>query len=152
MSRAPILAALPEELVRHLEGGQLNVVSSIDTDGRPSTTLMSWVVAISPGVLALCVDTRSRTFLNVQERPVVAIEVLGDGITWGVKGRVRVAKERMESTPFPCALIEVLVDEARDHGSPGTQFHGPRYSYDDDKQHRHGLEEKIFAELRAPRG
>ncbi len=151
MSRAPSLPSLPEEVVRRLAGGPLYVVSSLDQDGRPSTTLMSWVAALSPACLALCVDARSRTFQNLVARPEVALEVLGDGLTWGLKGRARVAKARMASTPFPCALVEVDVDEARDHSSPGTLFQGPRYAYAGDKQHRHELEERIFAELHGQR-
>lgn len=149
MSRIPVQTTLPAELVAYLVGGQLCVVSSLDEDGRPSTTLMSWVVALGPTRLALCVDSRSRTFRNLVDRPVVAVEVLGDGLTWGVKGTSRLAKQAMDATPFPCAIIEVLVDEARDHAAPGTHFQAPHYRYADDKQHRHGLEGRIFAELRS---
>jgi hypothetical protein len=140
--------ALPDHVVRHLTGGQLSVVSSIEEDGRPVTTLMSWVVALSPTRIVLCVDSRSRTYFNLVERPAAAMEILGDGLTWGVKGRARLVKQRMESTPFPCAIIEIAVEEARDHAAPGTFFQGPTYRYEDGKAHRVEFEARIFAELR----
>jgi hypothetical protein len=148
MSR-PALTELPSSVVAHLGGGRLNVVATTDADGRPSTTLMSWVVALSPSRLALAVDTRSRAYENLLARPLVAVEILGDDITWGVQGTARVVKTQMTSAPFPCALVEVVVHEARDHGSPGTNFRGPTYHYDDDKQHRNELEAQVYAELRS---
>jgi flavin reductase (DIM6/NTAB) family NADH-FMN oxidoreductase RutF len=148
MSRPP-LTELPASVVAHLDGGRLNVVATVDPDGRPATTLMSWVIARSSRSLALAVDTRSRAFENLCARPAMAVEILGDDLIFGVKGTARVAKTQMESTPFPCAIVELLIDEARDHGSPGTNFRGPSYHYDEDKQHRHGLEERVYAELRS---
>lgn len=149
MSRPAPSTTLPEVLVSHLVGGQISVVATIDEDGRPSTTLMSWVVALSPSRLVLCVDTRSRAYANLAVRRGVALEVLGDDLVWGVRGVAKVAKERMESTPFPCAIVEVAVDDVRDHSASGTHFQGPGYRYADGKAHRHDLEDRIFAELRS---
>ncbi len=148
MGQTPVLTRLPDDVVARLQQAQLHLVATVDDDGFPSTTLMSWLVALSPTRLALCVDTRSRTFHNLTRRPAIALELLGDGITWGVKGRARVSAERMASPPFPCARVEVDVTQARDHSSPSTVFRGPRYDYALDKQHRRGLEERILEELR----
>lgn len=146
-SKSPVLNELPESVLRHVVGGQVHIVGTLDPDGRPSTTLMTWVVARDARRLRLCVDTRSRTFQNLLERPAIAIEVLGDDLTWGLKGVARVVKPQMDSTPFPCAIVEVLIDEARDHGAAGTHFHAPTYSFGADKQHRHAFEQRVFEEL-----
>jgi hypothetical protein len=61
-----------------------------------------------------------------------------------------VEKEAMASTPFPCALVAVKVAEVRDHGAAGVRFVGPRYSFEPGKEHRKGVEEAIFAELKGP--
>lgn len=148
-ARSPVLSELPPEITTTLVGGQSNVVATIDADGRPNTTLMTWVVALDTRRIALCVDKRSRTYDNLLERPGIALELLNDGITWGVKGLATVAKEQMESTPFPCAIVVVSVEEARDHGHPTTHFRGPTYEYAGDKQHRRELEQRIYAELRS---
>ena len=59
-------------------------------------------------------------------------------------------KELMQSTPFPCALVAVRIEDVRDHAAAGVQFRGPRYSFHADKEHRKGVEEAIFDELKGP--
>lgn len=148
MRPLPTWTELPEPVARGLTGGQSCVVATVDADGRPDTTLMTWVVARSERLLALCVDTRSRAFQNLQGNADVALEVLGDEVTLGVRGIARVEKEQLNAAPFPCALVRVDVVEVRDHAAPGTRYVGPTYSYDDDKQHRLEFERTIFDELR----
>lgn len=149
MRRLTTWNELPEDAVRMLIGGQACVVATVDAEGCPDTTLMTWVVARSERFLALCVDTRSRAYLNLIERADVALEVLGDDMTLGVRGVAYVEKEQMKAAPFPCAIVRVEVAEVRDHAAPGTRFLGPTYSYDNDKQHRIEFERTIFEELRA---
>lgn len=150
--RDEVLSELPDFLVSFLEGGQPTVVATVEEDGGPATTLMSWLVAVDPKRVRLCVDTRSRAFHNIVERRQVALEILGDGITWGVRGEGVVLREQMESTPFPCGVVEVRVADVRDHSAPGTLFKGPSYSYTDDKQHRLEFERQVYEELRSIQG
>jgi hypothetical protein len=145
-TKSPLLPALPPEIASS-RGPHVHIVATVDPDGRASTTLMSWVVIVDGRTLRLCVDTRSRTFQNLVERPAVGIEILADGVTWGVKGEARVLRQQMASTPFPCALVEVAIDEARDHGVTGTVFRGPTIAYEADKQHRLDFERRVFDEL-----
>jgi hypothetical protein len=147
--RASVQSSLPLEVSAALTGGQANVVATLDADGLPTTSLMTWVVARDPRRIALCVDRRSRSFRNLSERPVVALEILADNVVCGVKGTVRLVKENMDSPPFPCALFVIDVQEARDHGHTGTTFRGPSYAFADDKQHRAGFEQRVYEELRA---
>lgn len=148
MRRVKTWNELPLEVARKLTGGQACVVATVDSQGFPDTTLMTWVVARSERLLALCVDTRSRAYENLVARADVAIEVLGDDITLGVRGVASVEKAQMTAAPFPCAIVRVEVGEVRDHAAPGTRFVGPTYTYDHDKQHRLEFEFTIFEELR----
>lgn len=148
MNEPDVLPELPERVAARLVGGQAHVVATVDASGLPSTTLMTWVVARGRRQLALCVDTRSRAFRNLLECTRVAIEILDDELVWCVRGEARIAKEQMEATPFPCALVEVDILDAKDHAAPGTSFQGPRYRYAEDKQHRLDFEARIFEELR----
>ena len=144
-----VMSELPPEVVTAITGGQANIVSTLDPDGRPSTTLMTWAIAKDAKRMALCVDTRSRAYLNIVERSAIAIEILADDITFGVKGTAQIAKERMDAPPFPCAIVIVDLDEVRDHGHPGTFFRGPTYHFHEDKAHRADFEQKVIDELRA---
>jgi len=140
--------ALSPDDVSFLSGGRACVVATLDADGRPSTTLMTWVVARDERTLAACVDTRSRAYRNVAERGCVAIELLGDGRVLGLKGVAVVETESMVSAPFPAACVRIALDEVLDHGAPGVRFVGPSYSFEDGKEHRVDVERAVFAELR----
>jgi flavin reductase (DIM6/NTAB) family NADH-FMN oxidoreductase RutF len=143
-------AEMPKPLVQYLLGGQTCVVSTVDEQGRPMTTLMTWVVARDSQTLSIAVDTRGRALKNIRGNPSVAVEVLGDDMCFGLRGTAVVDKEMMEAPPFPCALVAVRVEECRDHSAAGIKFHGPRYSFHEGKEHRATVEERVFAELKGP--
>ena len=139
---------LPAELVGFLSGGQTCIVATVDDEGFPTTTLMTWVVARDPVTLRLAVDQRSKALRNLRERPHIAIEVLGDGICYGLRGHADIEKETLTSAPFPAALVVVRLEECRDHAAPGVRFYGPRYDFEPGKEHRSAVEQAVFDELR----
>ena len=141
---------MPPHLVQFLLGGQALVVATVDEQGAPLTTLMTWAVARNSLTLALAVDTRGRAMRNLRVDDKVAVEILGDDICYGLRGTAVVEKELMDSPPFPCALVAVRVEEVRDHTAAGVRFTGPRYSFHDGKGHRRGVEDAVFAELKGP--
>ena len=143
-------AELPPPLVQFLLGGQTCVVATVDEGGLPQTTIMTWAVARNPQTLAMAVDTRSRALRNIRANGRMALEVLGDDLCYGLRGTARIEKEEMKSTPFPCALVAVKIEEVRDHGAAGVKFVGPSYSFHPGKEHRKGIEEAVFAELMGP--
>jgi flavin reductase (DIM6/NTAB) family NADH-FMN oxidoreductase RutF len=150
MSDAPKAppAEMPKELVQFLIGGQTCVVASVDPQGRPVTSIMTWVVARDPETLAIAIDSRSRALANVRANGQLAIEVLGDDLCFGLHGTAVVEKERLDSSPFPSALVAVRIDDCRNHGAAGVKFVGPRYHFHPGKEHRGDVEQKIFAELK----
>jgi len=141
---------MPPHLVQFLLGGQALVVATVDEQGAPVTTLMTLAVARKPRTLTLAVDTRGRAMRNIRSNDKVAIEVLGDDLCYGLRGTAVIEKELMHSTPFPCALVAVRIEQIRDHAAAGVQFRGPSYSFQADKEHRKGVEEGIFEELKGP--
>jgi hypothetical protein len=141
---------MPRHLVQFLLGGQTCVVATVDADGSPQTTVMTWAVARNPQTIALAVDTRSRAMRNMRANGKVALEVLGDDLCFGLRGTAVVEKEPMSSTPFPCALVAVKIEDVRDHGAAGVKFVGPQYHFETGKEHRKGIEDTIFAELKGP--
>jgi len=148
MTAAP--AEMPPHLVQFLLGGQTCVVATVDEQARPMTTLMTWVVARNPQTVTMAVDTRGQSLRNLRTSPQVAIEVLGDDLCFGLRGTAVIEKERMQATPFPCALVAVRIEECRDHGAAGVKFVGPSYSFHDGKEHRSEVEKAVFAELKGP--
>jgi pyridoxamine 5'-phosphate oxidase-like protein len=143
-------AEMPPHLVQFLLGGKTCVVATVDEQGLPQTTLMTWVVARNPQTLTIAVDTRSRALRAVRANGKIAVEVLGDDLCYGLRGTALVEKEQMRSPPFPCALVAVKLDDVRDHGAAGVRFVGPSYSFHPGKEHREGVEQSVFAELKGP--
>lgn len=141
------LSALPDHVVAFLRGGQSVVMATVDPTGQPFTTIMTWVVARDSRTLAFAVDQRGRATQNIRANGKVAFEILGDGINYGCRGRARVVRETMAATPFPSSMVEVAIEEVRDHTSPGVIYKGPSYTFAGDKQHRIAVEQAIFAEL-----
>ena len=139
---------MPPPLVQFLSGGQTCVVATVDEQGVPMTTLMTWVVARDPQTLTIAIDTRGRALKNVRANGRLALEVLGDDLCYGLRGTATVEKDLMESAPFACALVGVRLEEVRNHGAAGVKFVGPRYSFHPGKEHRSGVEDAVFKELR----
>ena len=80
----------------------------------------------------------------------MALEVLGDDLCFGLRGIAVVEKERLDSAPFPSAVVAVRIEECRDHAAAGVKFFGPRYHFHAGKEHRSEVEKKVFAELKGP--
>jgi hypothetical protein len=139
--------ALPEALVAFLCGGQVVVLATADADGNLYTTLVTWVVARDNRTLFMAIDQRGRALNNIRTRDCVALEIMGDDITYGCRGRARVVKEAMITPPFPSAIIEITIEEVRNHASPGVVFRGPNYTFLSNKQHHAELEQAIYMEL-----
>ena len=68
---------------------------------------MTWVVARNSQTLTMAVDTRGKALRNIRANPHVAVEVLGNDLTYGLRGTAVIEKEHMHSAPFPCALVAV---------------------------------------------
>jgi flavin reductase (DIM6/NTAB) family NADH-FMN oxidoreductase RutF len=139
---------MPPDLVQFLLGGQTCVLATIGEGGLPMTTLVTWIVARDPQTLAAAIDVRGRALQNLRRHPHVAIEVLGDDLCFGLRATAIVEKETMVGAPFPCALVAMRIEECRNHGAAGVKFVGPRYSFHAGKEHRAGVEEAVFQELK----
>ena len=141
-------AQMPPELVRLLLGGQTCIVATVDEQNRPMTTLMTWVVARDPQTISIAIDVRGKALANIRQNSQVAIEVLGDDLCYGLRGHAVVEKERIAAAPFPCALVELHLEECKNHGADGVKFVGPRYHFAPEKQHRSAIEQAIFVEMK----
>jgi hypothetical protein len=142
------LPALPDALVAFLSGGQCVVLATVDPAGNPFTTIITWVLARDNRTIVFAIDRRGRAIQNIRANGKVALELLGDGLNYGCRGAARIRKEEMTTPPFPSVLVEMTVEEVRDHASPGVLFKGPGYLFTKGKEHRQAVERTIFAELR----
>jgi len=141
-------AALRKAMHELLRGGTVVVLATVSPERVVSTALCSWIVAKGPTRLALALDKRSSAYASIVAGcDQIALEVMADGILLSIRGTAVIARDSLETVPFPCALATVEVDEIRDHMIAGLEFHGPRYRFTGAKEHRSDVERKIFEEL-----
>jgi hypothetical protein len=140
---------LPTRVLEFLRGGYPVVAATVDEDGAPMTTLVTWIVAIDARTLRLAMS-KGASLRNVERQPTMSFEILGEGFVWGVRGTARVVKETMETCPFPSAVVEIALTEVRDHSHRGVIVTAPTTLYAPGKTHRYLAEDAIFSELRAP--
>jgi hypothetical protein len=96
----------------------------------------------------MALDKRSSAYTSIAAgSDQIALEIMADDILLSIRGTAAISRDTLESVPFPCALATVDVNEIRDHMIAGLKFHGPRYKFAGDKEHRGEVERKIFAEL-----
>ena len=49
------------------------------------------------------------------------LEIIGDGFIFGVRGTVRILKEKMEHCPVPSALVQLDVESVKSDLPPGVE-------------------------------
>jgi hypothetical protein len=136
-------------LARLLHNGQPCVLATVDQNGAPYTTFMSWVAARDDRTVCMAIDTRGVALRNMQQNPAVALEILAPDRVLGIRGLARVRSDPVHSCPFPAVLVEIDVLEGRDHTGRGIVWQGPAYRYVEGKEHRYAVERAVLAELRA---
>lgn len=125
----PSLDAMPPELVDYLAGGRLVVVATVDEDGWPYTMVMNWAAARDAKTVRLSVDRRTRSLKNIIANGRVMLEVIGDGLIYGVRGAATVIQEEMRHAPVPSAMVEVAVELVKRDLPPGVIIEGPVYRW-----------------------
>ena len=70
-------AEMPPQLVQFLLGGKALVVATVNEQGAPVTSLMTWAVARNPLTVALAVDLRNRALRNIRPSIVYVLDQSG---------------------------------------------------------------------------
>jgi hypothetical protein len=139
---------LPKSLIDYLAGGRLIVGSTIDAEGRPYTMVMNSAVAFSSRAIRFALDHRTHTLANLRERPAMSLEIIGDGFIFGVRGTVRILKEKMDHAPIASALVQLDVESVKSDLPPGVQVHAPAFEWAALDQFMSAVEPAMFEELR----
>lgn len=122
-------ADLPDDLLSYLAGGRLVVVATVDADGWPYTMVMNWAAAKDARTIRLSMDRRTHSLKNVEANGRVMLEVIGDGLIYGVRGSARVIQDEMRHAPVPSAMVEVAVEHVKRDLPPGVIVEGPVFRW-----------------------
>ena len=125
----PLCDHMPDDLIAWLAGGRVVVVATVGDDGWPYTMIMNWAAATDARTVRLALNHDTQTLRNVRANGRVMLEVLGDGLVYGVRGSARVVLERMRHGPVPSAIVEVRVESVKRDLIPGVEFEGPRFRW-----------------------
>ena len=140
---------MPADLVAYLCGGRLVVGATIDERGDPYTMVMNSAVAIDPHTIRFCLDHRTHTLTNLRANGRMMLEVIGDGLIYGVRGTATVIREQMDHAPIPSALVELGVEEVKRDLPPGVEVDAPSYRWGAIGQFMTPIEPPMFEEIRA---
>ena len=120
---------LEPKVVRALRESHLVLLATASGDGRPATTLVSWLWPVDESRLLLALDRRGLAFRHVTGNPWGAIEVLMGPFVGTLRGSIRLLVERLARAPFPCAAAIFEIEEVRRHDVAGVVVVPPSYAF-----------------------
>ena len=139
---------MPEDLVAFLQGGRIVVGATIDADGEPYTMVMNSVVAVDEHTLRFSLDHRTHTLANLRENGRMMLEVIGDGLVYGVRGTATIVREQMDHAPIPSALVELAVEVVKRDLPPGVEVDAPVFRWGSLESYMSAVEPAMFEEIR----
>jgi hypothetical protein len=139
---------MPPELVEFLSGGRLVMGSTIDADGAPYTMVMNSAMATDASTIRFCLDRRTHTLKNIEADGRMMIEIIGDGMIYGVRGTARVIVEQMTNAPIPSAMVELTVETVKRDLPQGVGITAPVFDWGPLGSYMVPIEEKMFEEMR----
>ena len=141
-------AEMPADLVAYLAGGRLVVGATIDEHGEPYTMVMNSAVAVDKQTVRFALDHRTHTLTNLRANPHMMLEVIGDGLIYGIRGTATIVREQMEHAPIASALVELAVEVVKRDLPPGVEVDAPAFRWGAIGQFMTPVEPPMFEELR----
>ncbi len=118
-------------------------------DGWPNL-VMTWAAARDAQTVRFGVDAGSPTSANIERNGKATLEIIGTGgIIFRLKGTAEIIKGRIAAAPFPIAMAELVVHEAKDQAWPEVTVSPLSYEWEGPQKDRmEAMEQAVYAELR----
>ena len=149
MSSGRPTAEMPDDLVAYLTGGLLVVAATIDQNGEPYTMVMNSAIAIDAHTVRFCLDRRTHTLVNLRASNRMMLEVIGDGLIYGIRGTATIIREQMDHAPVPSALVELAVEAVKRDLPRRVEVDAPTFRWGALAPFMTPVEPPMFEELRA---
>lgn len=121
------VAQLNESLLSMLQSETFVLLNTVDAEsGGPTSTAISWIYAVSPSVVRLAVDHRSRLVNNMKVNPLVTITVFGEGTVHAINGRAAVRQDPLQDVPFKMCCFDVEIEAVRNALFMALRLNPPR--------------------------
>lgn len=142
---------LSQELVSFLQGPQLVLVTTIDTETKwPSNNAITWVYAKDAGTVLLAADAKGRVLNNIRGDERVLLTVMTHGACHTIEGTGRVVREEVDGVSLKLGLAAVNVRNVRDVTFWGGRITTePKYDVTYDRALKEKLDSGVFAAMKA---
>ncbi|MFC3745482.1 pyridoxamine 5'-phosphate oxidase family protein [Paenibacillus sp. GCM10012306] len=147
------VAQLNESLLSMLQSETFVLLNTVDAEtSGPTSTAISWIYAVSPSVLRIAVDHRSRLVNNMKVNPMVTITVFGESTVYAINGRAAVRQDRLDDVPFNICCFDVEIEAVRNALFYGAKLDSaPRYVKVYDQRAAEKLDGQVFAAMQKAR-
>jgi flavin reductase (DIM6/NTAB) family NADH-FMN oxidoreductase RutF len=141
---------LIQPLFEALQKERFVTLATIDFEtGGPNVSAISWVYAPDEKRILFAVDNRSRIVKNINNNPLVVMNLIANESTYSIAGKATVKIEKMEGVPLKLALVEILIDEVRDVMFYGSKISvEPKYEKTYDAQAAAKLDKQVMDALK----
>ncbi|MBA2874132.1 pyridoxamine 5'-phosphate oxidase family protein [Thermaerobacillus caldiproteolyticus] len=141
---------LIEPLFQALQKERFVTIATIDHEtGGPNVSAVSWIYAPSDDRIYFAVDNRSRIVQNIQQNPLIVVNLIANESTYSISGKASIKVEKIEGVPLKLALVEVAITEVRDVMFYGSKISvEPKYEKTYDAQAAAKLDNQVMAALR----
>jgi hypothetical protein len=145
------LQELPEAVLEHLREANVVIVATISDEGQFAMELLSWVWPMDAKTVRIVISPNFPGGINLAANGKAALQIIGDKLTYEVRGTARLVKERCESVKFPETMYDLIVAEVRENMFPATHLTGSiPYARDDGTEELHKeLDEVMYAEIKS---
>ncbi|NOU84002.1 hypothetical protein GC101_34670 [Paenibacillus sp. LMG 31459] len=143
------VAQLNETLLAMLQSETFVLLNTVDAEsGGPTSTAISWIYAVSPSIVRLSVDHRSRLVNNMKVNPLVTITVFGEGTVHAINGRASVKQDPLSDVPFKMCCFDVEIEAVRNALFYGAHLESaPKYAKVYDARAAEKLDGQVFAAM-----
>ncbi|MFF2909681.1 pyridoxamine 5'-phosphate oxidase family protein [Paenibacillus sp. NPDC057934] len=147
------VALLNESLLSMLQSETFVLLNTVDAEtSGPTSTAISWIYAVSPSVLRIAVDHRSRLVNNMKVNPMVTITVFGESTVHAINGRAAVRQDHLDDVPFNICCFDVEIEAVRNALFYGAKLDSaPRYVKVYDQRAAEKLDGQVFAAMQKAR-
>ncbi|MDQ0338798.1 putative pyridoxamine 5'-phosphate oxidase family protein [Caldalkalibacillus uzonensis] len=107
-----VLEGLSPELMAHLDGEKLVLLSTIEKEtASPNVTAISWVKTKDDKHIRFAVTRDSRIIHNIKNNPQVVLCVIALESVYSIAGTCSILTEEMNGVPLKLVKFEVHVDK-----------------------------------------
>ncbi|MBW8012725.1 MAG: hypothetical protein FVQ83_16025 [Chloroflexi bacterium] len=142
---------MPEEVMEHLRGPHVVIVSTLSNDGEINMELLSWVLPMDSKTVRMVINPNFPGGVNLRENGKSSLQLIGENMTVEMRGQSHVVKEQCESVKFAETIIDFVVEEGRVNMFPANYLTGsiPVAPNAGTEGLHEELDELIYAEMKA---